>query len=90
MLGELEEYPLTLHRRRKLVDRLNETGYVLLDVGSGQSVFVANPREGHAKIHDHYLPAAFMRSSYVRLVNLDEPSLKEHHTKLREIYLSLI
>ena len=88
MTKELEEYPLFPNKRKKLVAKLNERGYVISEIGSGQSVFVANPREGHAKIYNHYLPVAFMRNLYSRLVNLDEPSLKEHHVKLREIFLS--
>ncbi len=89
-MNQTEEYPISLCKRRRLISLLTESGFILVDNSTGQNVYVAKPTEDHRKILGHHLPVGFIRTFYYKLVNLDEPSLTEHHERLRGIYASVM
>ncbi len=85
----IEEYYFSLFKRQKLINMLNESGFVIVDNENGQHVYVTNPRENYPRIEGHCLPVAVIRRFFYKLVNLNEPALKPYHDRLREIHLSI-
>jgi len=82
MFKEAEEYHIPFLKRRKLINLLSESNFII----NGNHVYIANPQEGHPKIEDCYLPVAFfINRFYLKFVNLDEDYFKEVHDKIRDI-----
>ena len=82
-----EEFNFPYVKRRKLINKLSEAGFTVTEKGN---VYVSNPENGHPQIEGHYLPVAFMRSFFVKLVNLDERFFEGYHIRIREIHSTVL
>ncbi len=86
MLRETEEYHIPFLKRRKLINRLYESNFVIEE----NHVYVANPQEGHPRIGNHYLPVAFFVNRFLlKPVNLNEGYFKEAHNEIKCIFAEI-
>lgn len=90
MLKELKEYKFPYLKRRKLINLLTESGFVLRRNTFGNHIYVAHPKKDDAKIENHYLPIALITFSSYTPLNLDEPSFKTYHEEIQKIYHKLV
>jgi len=92
---------LGFYQKKTLLNKLDSAGFKITSLGHVLLIDVKNPKMGHPKNGDNFLPVGIFRyyfqetdgrlncndycSSYLVLVNLDKKFLEDYHSRIRKI-----
>lgn len=96
---------LNYEQKKTLLDKLDSAGFKITNLGHVLLIDVKNPKNGHPKTKDDFLPIGKIRfyfqemngttgfndhcPSYLALINLNEKFPEDYHSKIRRIVLSI-
>jgi len=95
MIEDIETVVRKMSSEQKniLIEKIKISGFYLMPwffnpISKGLHIFVKEPKEGHPRAFNSYLPVGFIGKN-AELVNLSRKFPEDYHSRLREIYYSI-